>query len=65
MVEFTSTVVMSGFLGLDSMKEKIRGNTIQNQILEASRMGVRLCHDPLLLLLGMKFHDKGCRQIDR
>jgi hypothetical protein len=56
---------MSGFLGLDSMKEKLRGKTIQNRILNISKMGLLLCHDPVLLVLGMKFQAKGWRKIDK
>ena len=40
MVKYTSSVVMSGFLGLDSLKEQLKGETIQNQIIKVTEMGV-------------------------
>ena len=40
MVKYTSSVVMSGFLGLDSLKEQLKGDTIQNQIIKVTEMGV-------------------------
>ena len=36
MVKYTSSVVMSGFLGLDSLKEQLKGETIQSQIIKVT-----------------------------
>jgi hypothetical protein len=40
MVEFTSAVVMSGFLGADLMKEQLNDESIQKQILKLSDMSI-------------------------
>ena len=42
MVRYSSSVVMSGFMGIDSMKEQLKGETIQSQLLKLSDMSLLL-----------------------
>lgn len=62
---FTSAIITAGFLGLDFMKDKLNGNTIQHEILEMADESIRLSRDPLILLFGNNFLKQGWRKRDR
>ena len=65
MVKYTSSVIVSGFLGMDSLKEKLRDRPLAESILKATFMATDSLKDPLLLLLGNKFLNLGWRKCDR
>jgi hypothetical protein len=65
MLKYTSTVVMSGFLGMNSMKEQLKDESIQTQILRLSDMGMALSIEFLPMVFGVKFLARGWRQKDR
>lgn len=65
MVKFTSSVVISGFLGLDSLKEQIKGETIPDALLRLVNLGISTTVDPFILLFGFKFMKLRLRKSDR
>lgn len=52
MMEYTSSIVVSGFLGLDSLNEKLKGEPLANQIVRLASMALASFNEPLLLLFG-------------
>jgi hypothetical protein len=54
-----------GFLGLESMKEQLRDDSIQSQILKLSNMGCALSVEFLPMALGLKFMTRSWRKRDR
>jgi cytochrome P450 len=65
MVKYTSSIIISGFLGIDSLKEKLRGKSIVDRTLELSDLASESIKDPLLLVFGYKFMDLQLRRYDR
>ena len=65
MTQYTSNVMISGFLGTSSLTESYKGRTITELILDWSRKGCDALKDPLLVLFGIKFFKLGLRQKDR
>jgi hypothetical protein len=65
MVKYTSLVVISGFLGIDSIKEMLHDVPIVEAILELSNIGTEALKDPLLILFGKKFLNLKLRKKDR
>ena len=65
MTKFTSSVVMSGFLGNDSLKEKIKGQSITESILKLSDWGFDALYDSLLLIFGQKLLNRRWRKFDK
>ena len=65
MIEFTSSVVISGFLGVNSLKEKIKGKTLTEQVQRVSYLSMLSFQDPLILIFGEKLIKKGWRKFDR
>jgi hypothetical protein len=56
---------MTGFLGLDSMKDQLKGKTIQEEVIKVTDASIRMSIDPLNLLFGEKFLKLGLRKKDR
>jgi hypothetical protein len=56
---------MAGFLGLDSMKDQLKGKTIQEEVIKVTDASIRMSIDPLNLLFGEKFLKLGLRKKDR
>ena len=52
MVLYTSSVVISGFLGMDALKEKLKGQSIAAAHLKLIIMGMMTLKDPLVLIFG-------------
>ena len=55
MVRYSSSVVMSGFMGIDSMKEQLKGETIQSQLLKLTDLSIILAAEKNVDLFGLKF----------
>ena len=58
-------MVVSGFLGLDSLKETVRGMNFGDAMQELIVKGVQTATDPFLVFLGEKFLNKRWRKFDR
>ena len=58
-------MVISGFLGLDSLKEESNGTSFSDSISKLIAKGVETVQDPFLVIFGEKFLKKGWRQFDR
>ena len=52
MIKFTSSVIISGFLGLDSLKEQRKGLDIPESVLQLFKLSADALQDPLLLIFG-------------
>lgn len=65
MLKFTSSVVISGFLGMHSLKENRRGLPIPESVLTLFKLSADALQDPLLLIFGEKFLKKKLRKVDR
>lgn len=50
--KFTSSIVISGFLGMNSLKDKLKDEPVSNEILRLTNMAVELSNDPLVLIFG-------------
>ena len=65
MVNFTSSVVVSGFLGLDAVKDKYKDKSIVDSLLKLAELGANTLGDPLSLMFGEKLVKRRWRQKDR
>lgn len=65
MVLYTSSVVISGFLGMEALKEKLNDQSIAQAHLNMINMGVMTIKDPLALLFGQKLVQKKWRKCDK
>ena len=65
MSKYTSSVVISGFLGTDSLKEKLKGESITDLIQKMVSVTYSKVSDPLYLLFGEKILNRRWRKIDR
>ena len=52
MSKFTSLVILTGFIGMDSMEEQYKGEKIEELMLHLSNFGTQALKDPLCILLG-------------
>ena len=64
-VNFTSSVVISGFLGMDALKEQLKGQSIATAHLKLITAGMLTIKDPLILLFGEKLVKRRWRKCDR
>ena len=65
MVKFTSSVVVVGFLGLDVLQEKLKGESIVDVMLKLMEFCSQSMNDPLLMAFGTKLLNRGWRKFDR
>lgn len=65
MLKFTSEVITSGFLGLDSLKVDVKTESVTEKVLRVSHLSVHSFKDPLVLMFGEKLVSKGWRKYDR
>jgi hypothetical protein len=65
MTQFTSNVVMIGFFGFDILKEKLRGKSLADAILDLGKEAAERSQDPLILSFGQRFLKWGLRKKDR
>ena len=65
MTKYTSSVVISGFLGTDSLKEQLKGESISDSIQKMVSTTYSSMNDPLYLLFGEKILNRRWRKIDR
>jgi cytochrome P450 len=65
MVKFTSSVVISGFLGMESLKEQLKGQTTSDAILKLCSLAVDSFSDPLILIFGERLIRQQWRARDR
>lgn len=56
---------MSGFMGIDSMKEQLKGETIQSQLLKLSDLSLLLAEEKNVELFGLKFVQFGLTEKHR
>ena len=65
MTKFTSSAVISGFLGTESLKEQIKGESISDCMQKMVSISFISLNDPLYLLFGEKILNRRWRKIDR
>ena len=65
MVYFTSSVVVTGFLGLEAIQEQYKDKSIVDSLLKLVELGANSLGDPLLLIFGEKLLKRGWRKQDR
>ena len=65
MTNFTSSVVLSGFLGTESLKEQLKGESITELIQKMVSTTYTSINDPLYLLFGEAILNRRWRKIDR
>lgn len=54
-VKYSSSIVASGFLGLESLNDKLREIPLAEAILKLLIMGTKAFQDSILMILGEKF----------
>jgi hypothetical protein len=52
MIQYSSTMVVSGFLGFKAINERIKGEGIASSVLKLASMSMESIKDPLLLIFG-------------
>lgn len=65
MVKFTSSVVIACFLGMDSLKDKLKDESIVEAVLRLMDMSASSLIDPLIMAFGAKFLKMRWRKFDR
>ena len=65
LVMYNSQVVMSGFLGVDSLKEQLKGDPIVKATLKMTDMAFDSQSDPLILIFGGKLLNRCWRKKDK
>jgi cytochrome P450 len=65
LIKFTSSVVVSEFLGFEALKEKLRDKPIVESIRELLVLGASSLQDPLLFIFGKKLLNRRWRKYDR
>jgi len=65
MARYASSVVIAGFLGTENLKDTYKGEPVADAIIKMSYEASHRLGDPLVLILGEKFVDKGWRKHDR
>ena len=65
MTKFTSSVVISGFLGTESLKESLKAESLTNSLQKMVSVTYSSVSDPLYLLFGEKILNRRWRKIDR
>ena len=61
LTKYTSLIVITSFLGMKSLKEKVKDESITDLILRITQMAIEIMDDPLLLMFGRSFQKKGWR----
>jgi hypothetical protein len=57
--------VISGFLGMDALKEQLKGQSLAAAHLKLINAGMLTIKDPLILLFGEKLVQRRWRRCDR
>lgn len=65
MVKFSSSVIISGFLGMESLKDKLENESLPASILRMTDIGIKYLADPLALIFGEKLVDRQWRKKDQ
>lgn len=65
LAKYTSSIVISGFLGMDSLKDKFKDEPVSDCIMRLTVLALDLSNEPMVLIFGERLVNRGWKASHR